>query len=182
MEPPCWVSSSVAHTEDSWDQRWVVPGGPLNSYGLQTALCGPNEPAGPTSSGESSHVGRCHHLREGVTTAGPPKDTREQLAESKHFVLPWHRSSGWALCPSRDGKKAGPWWGGASLPGGPVQSPPSRASGNRDVFMQPPPASSLHSRRQIKQCNLDFRVTTNNLVAKYCILCCESEIQISRRW
>lgn len=127
-------------------------------------------------------MGRCHHLREGVTTAGPPKDTRGQLAESKHFVLPWHRSSGWALCPSRDGKNAGPWWGGASPPGGPVQSPPSRASGNRDVFMQPPPASSLHSRRQIKQCNLDFRVTTNNLVAKYRILCCESEIQISQRW
>ena len=68
-------------------------------------------------------MGRCHHLREGVTTAGPPKDTRGQLAESKHFVLPWHRSSGWALCPSRDGKNAGPWWGGASPPGGPVQFP-----------------------------------------------------------
>lgn len=48
MEPPCWVSSPVAHTEDSWDQRWVLPGGPLISYGLQTALRGPDEPAGPT--------------------------------------------------------------------------------------------------------------------------------------
>lgn len=65
-----------------------------------------------------------------VTTAGPPKDTRGQLAESKHLVLPWHRPSGWALCPSRDGKKAGPWWGGASppvaqskaLPPGPVST------------------------------------------------------------
>ena len=86
-----------------------------------------------------------------VTTAGPPKDTRGQLAESKHLVLPWHRPSGWALCPSRDGKKAGPWWGGASPPGGPVQSPPSRASVNRDVFAQPPPASPLHFCHQIKQ-------------------------------
>lgn len=73
--------------------------------------------------------------------------------------------------------------GGASPPGGPVQSPPSRASVNRDVFAQPPPASpSLPPSDKTAQCNLDFRVTTNNLVAKYRILCCESEIQISERW
>lgn len=51
MEPPCWVSSSVGHMEDSWDQCWVLPRGHLISCGLQTSLCGPDEPAGPTSSG-----------------------------------------------------------------------------------------------------------------------------------